>query len=166
MKINEEGSRYGLDAKGRGQTYLNYTFSLIGDKYESGALFSFANNPETVTLRVGISFLSTDQACANAESEIGEKSFDEVVNGTKALWNEKLRKIEIDIANTPENVTEMLYTSLYRSFLTPVSGTHSGLHSKLKNMDRTMLRGSRKEYMKGQLRSISTRCTQGTCTAS
>lgn len=39
---------------------------------------------------------------------------------SKALWNEKLSKIEIDVPNTPANVTELLYSSLYRSSLTPV----------------------------------------------
>ena len=44
----------------------------IGVAYQSGALFSYDNNPETVNIRVGMSFRSEDQACANAESEIGK----------------------------------------------------------------------------------------------
>lgn len=72
---------------------------------------------------MGVSFKSTDQACSNAEIEVGSSSFDEIVAQSKALWNEKLGKIEIDVANTPANVTEMLYSSLYRSFLTPVSAS-------------------------------------------
>ena len=115
--------RYGLDAKGMGQTTLNYTRDLIGDDYESGALFSYKNNPETVIIRVGISFKSAEQACANAETEIGSASFEDIVAQSKALWNEKLSRIELDVANTPLNVTEMFYSSLYRSFLTPVSPT-------------------------------------------
>ncbi|KAI0085083.1 glycoside hydrolase family 92 protein [Irpex rosettiformis] len=113
----------GLDAKGLGQTQLNFTRNLIGGVYQSGALFSFKNTPQEILLRVGISFRSTDQACSNAETEVGSSSFDEVVAQSKALWNEKLSKIEIDVANTPENVTEMLYSSLYRSFLTPNNAT-------------------------------------------
>jgi putative alpha-1,2-mannosidase len=111
---------HGLDAKGRGLTQLNFTRNLIGDHYQSGALFSYKGTPSTIIIRVGISFISTNQACANAESEVGSSSFETIVNQSKALWNEKLSKIEIDIANTPPNVTEMLYSSLYRSFLTPV----------------------------------------------
>lgn len=111
----------GLDAKGLGQTQLNFTRNLIGGVYQSGALFSFKGTPQEILLRVGISFRSTDQACSNAETEVGTSSFDEIVTQSKALWNEKLSKIEVDVANTPANVTEMLYSSLYRSFLTPVS---------------------------------------------
>lgn len=113
--------RNGLDAKGLGQTQLNFTRNLIGGVYQSGALFSFKNDPQEVTLRVGISFKSTAQACSNAETEVGSSSFDDIVSQSKAAWNEKLSKIELDVANTPANVTEMLYSSLYRAFLTPVS---------------------------------------------
>lgn len=117
--------RYGLDAKGLGQTHLNLSQNLIGGTpYQSGALFSYEGNPEEVILRVGISFVSTDQACANAEEEIGTSSFEEIQKASKALWQEKLSKIEIDVVNTLPNVTEMLYSSLYRASLTPVGVNH------------------------------------------
>ncbi|KIJ68131.1 glycoside hydrolase family 92 protein [Hydnomerulius pinastri MD-312] len=118
------GDTYGLDAKGLGQTHLNLSQNLIGNvPYQSGALFSYDGHPEEVTLRVGVSFVSTDQACANAEEEVGTTSFDDIVNASKALWNEKLSKVEIDVAGTPEDVTEMLYSSLYRASLTPNNAT-------------------------------------------
>lgn len=113
-------SRVGLDAKGQGQTHLNLSINLIGGVYQSGALFSYANTPKTVNIRVGISFKSTEQACANAESEIGSSTFEEIQAQAKALWQEKLAKIEVDVAGTPANVTELLYSSLYRASLTPV----------------------------------------------
>ncbi|KAK7473180.1 hypothetical protein VKT23_001279 [Stygiomarasmius scandens] len=114
---------HGLDAKGLGLTRLNLTRNLIGGVYQSGALFSYQGTPSTINIRVGVSFISTEQACANAESEVGSSSFEDIVNQSKALWNEKLSKVELDIANTPPNVTEMFYTSLYRSFLTPNNAT-------------------------------------------
>ncbi|KAJ6521933.1 glycoside hydrolase family 92 protein [Mycena vulgaris] len=114
---------FGLDAKGLGQTHLNLTINLIGGVYQSGALFSFDGTPKQVNIRVGVSFVSTDQACANAESEVGSASFEEIHAQAKALWNEKLSKIEIDVPNTPPNVTELLYSSLYRSSLTPNNAT-------------------------------------------
>jgi putative alpha-1,2-mannosidase len=91
--------------------------------YQSGALVSFKDTPEQIMIRVGVSFRSVDQACANAENEIGDTAFEDVVAQSVAQWNDKLSRIELDIANTPQNVTEMLYSSLYRAFLTPVSFT-------------------------------------------
>ncbi|KAF9227212.1 glycoside hydrolase family 92 protein [Gyrodon lividus] len=117
------GDTYGLDAKGLGQTHLNLSQNLIGAPYQSGALFSYDGNPEEVTLRVGISFVSAEQACANVEEEIGTRSFESIVSASKEAWNEKLSKIEIDIAGTPDDVTEMLYSSLYRASLTPNNAT-------------------------------------------
>ncbi|KAH9484970.1 putative secreted glycosidase [Psilocybe cubensis] len=117
------GDTVGLDAKGLGQTHLNLSVNLIGGVYQSGALFSFDNKPQTVNIRVGVSFRSEDQACANAESEVGDSTFEEIQAAAKALWQEKLSKIEIDVPNTPANVTEMLYSSLYRASLTPNNAT-------------------------------------------
>ncbi|KIM83325.1 glycoside hydrolase family 92 protein [Piloderma croceum F 1598] len=118
------GDNYGLDAKGLGQTHLNLSINLIGGTpYQSGALFSYDGKPGVVNIRVGVSFVSVDQACSNAESEVGSSSFEDIVNKSKALWQEKLSKIEIDVTNTPANITEMLYSSLYRSSLTPNNAT-------------------------------------------
>ena len=114
---------FGLDAKGLGLTRLNLTLDLIGGVYQSGALFSYAGKPREIVIRVGVSFKSVEQACANAETEVGSSSFEDILAQAKLLWQEKLQKIEIDIANTPANITEMLYSSLYRASLTPVSIT-------------------------------------------
>ena len=51
---------------------------------------------------------------------MGDSSFEDIVEQARKLWLEKLSKIEIDVVNTPPNVTEMLYSSLYRASLTPV----------------------------------------------
>ena len=115
------GDTFGLDAKGLGMTHLNLSLNLIGGVYQSGALFSYLGEPEQVNIRVGVSFVSVDQACANGEEEIGTTSFDDIHARAKALWQEKLSKIEIDVGGTPPNITEMLYSSLYRASLTPVS---------------------------------------------
>ncbi|KAF9482237.1 glycoside hydrolase family 92 protein [Pholiota conissans] len=117
------GDTEGLDAKGLGQTHLNLSVNLIGGVYQSGALFSYANKPKQVNIRVGVSFRSADQACANAESEIGDATFEEIQAQAKAMWQDKLSKIEIDVAGTPPNVTELLYSSLYRASLTPNNAT-------------------------------------------
>ncbi|KAL9711479.1 hypothetical protein Ac2012v2_004550 [Leucoagaricus gongylophorus] len=117
------GDMFGLDAKGLGMTHLNLSLNLIGGVYQSGALFSYSGQPEQVNIRVGISFVSTDQACTNAEEEIGTTSFDDIHARAKALWQEKLSKIEIDVSGTAPNITEMLYSSLYRASLTPNNAT-------------------------------------------
>ena len=115
--------RNGLVARGLGETSIDYETSLIPGAIEAGALFSFSESPTQVTIRVGVSFLSETQACANAESEIGTATFEEIVARSKALWNERLSRIEIDVPHTLPNITELLYSSLYRASLTPVGAS-------------------------------------------
>ena len=125
------GLDYWGDAKGLWQTNLNLSVDLIGDVYQSGALFSYAGEPEEIIIRVGISFVSEEQACSNAETEVGDATFEEIEAASKALWNERLSTITIDFANTEPNITELLYSSWYRSNLTPVSRSqtiHADLH--------------------------------------
>ena len=115
------GNRNGHVIRGLGETQLILPDSPSGDVIESGALFSFAGSPTQLIIRVGVSFLSEQQACSNAESEIGSATFDQIQAQSKALWNERLSRIEIDVPHTPPNLTELLYSSLYRASLTPVS---------------------------------------------
>ncbi|CCL98662.1 uncharacterized protein FIBRA_00664 [Fibroporia radiculosa] len=121
------GETYGLDywddAKGLGETHLNLSVNLIGDVYQSGALFSYAGEPSEINIRVGISFVSAEQACLNAETEVGSATFDEIITQSQTLWNEQLSKVTIDFSHTEPNITELLYSSLYRASLTPNNAT-------------------------------------------
>lgn len=152
---------YGLDAKGLGQTQLNLAMNLIGAPYQSGALFSYSGTPTEIIIRVGVSFVSADQACSNAESEIGSSSFENIVNEAKVLWNEKLSKIEIDVTNTPANITEMFYSSLYRASLTPVSNDRPAAFRLLTILCRITRLVRLKECSRTHRRIISTPCTAG-----
>ena len=126
-------------------------------------LFSYDNNPETVNIRVGASFRSEDQACANAKSEIEKSSFEDIEGQAKILWLEKLSKIEIDVGGgTPPNITEMLYSSLYRASLTPVCSWPLTFHFDfLRRRLRTMQLERLKEYSRTLHPSILILCTAG-----
>ena len=156
--------RNGLVVRGLGETQLRLPGSLIGDVMESGALFSFAGSPTRVLIRVGVSFLSEEQACANAESEVGTATFDQIQAQSKASWNERLSRIEIDVPHTPPNVTELLYSSLYRASLTPVS-QFSHFEGRIPDMScgklRTMLQARPKEIFWARNRLILIHCTAG-----
>ncbi|WP_425396574.1 GH92 family glycosyl hydrolase [Aeoliella sp.] len=71
----------------------------------------------TANLAVGTSFISHDQAQVNLDREIGEKSFDQVVEDAKAEWNKRLSVIEIEGATDEQMVT--FYSNLYRALLFP-----------------------------------------------
>ncbi|KAF5338528.1 hypothetical protein D9611_013248 [Ephemerocybe angulata] len=120
------GDTVGLDAKGPNMRRVNLTLNLIGGVYQSGALFSLSppnRENNVLNLRVGVSFRSVEQACANAEEEVGSATFEEIRERARALWQDKLKRLELDIPNTHSNVTQMVYSSMYRSFLTPNNAT-------------------------------------------
>lgn len=98
----------------------NSTDPAFSTSAAAAAAAAAASKKREITFRVGVSFVSVDQACQNAEEEVGDLSFEEVWENARILWQEQLSRVEVDLKNTPVNVTEMLYSSLYRSALTPV----------------------------------------------
>lgn len=86
-----------------------------------GVLFTFSEN--IVTSRVGVSFISTAQACANVNSQIPAGTARETITtATKDAWNTNvLSKITTTDTNTTN--LELLYTSLYHMSIIPTNKT-------------------------------------------
>tara|TARA_R110002050_G_scaffold261165_4_gene401146 strand:- start:7590 stop:9788 length:2199 start_codon:yes stop_codon:yes gene_type:complete len=72
---------------------------------------------DTITLKIGLSFVSTKNAKENLEAEIGSKSFDEVYKSGEKEWNKLLSRIKVKGGSEREK--ELFYSCLYRSFLWP-----------------------------------------------
>ncbi|WP_235875065.1 GH92 family glycosyl hydrolase [Saccharopolyspora aridisoli] len=95
--------------------------------------FDTAQSPHVVA-RIGISFVSADNARANAESEQGGRGFDEVRDGSRAAWNGMLRRI--DVGGGSDEDRRRLYTGLYHSLLHPnvfsdVNGEYAGFDGQV-----------------------------------
>jgi predicted alpha-1,2-mannosidase len=91
-----------------------------GDK--TGAWLSFPTHAgQQVSLKIGISFVSEDQARRNAVGEIPDFNFNAVRARTTAAWQAALAPIELRGA-TPEQA-KMLYTAVYHSMLLPADRT-------------------------------------------
>lgn len=92
---------------------LILTLGLIS---QLGALFTFAPAPEgipTVILaRVGVSFISTEQACANAEEEIPDFDFNSVQAANRAAWNELLGRVQVDTTNVTTETVQLFYSAV------------------------------------------------------
>jgi len=85
-----------------------------------GGYFRFAPSETGVTLRIATSLLSVDQARRNLEMELGDSSFDSVRDHAQALWDAKLKVIEVQGASWDQLTT--LYSNLYRLHLYPNHG--------------------------------------------
>ena len=88
----------------------------------SGAWMSFpTTSGQKVTMKLGISFISEDQARQNALDEIPAFDFEATHAAAVAAWDKALGNLQVDGA-TPEQA-QMLYTALYHTMLMPVDRT-------------------------------------------
>lgn len=89
----------------------------------NGLILDFGNSKdEPITIRMGISFVSAENAKNNLFAEAGDKDFDAVRNEADGSWNTELSKILID---ADEETKEIFYTSLYHTMIMPTDFTDS-----------------------------------------
>ncbi|KAI9068181.1 glycoside hydrolase family 92 protein [Trametes sanguinea] len=101
------------------QLYTSFTDEL-------GALFTFAPNPNGTTAilaRVGVSFISSEQACANAAEEIPDFDFDGVRKTSRAQWSELLGRVQVDPSGVDPEIVDLFYSSMYRTHISPADYT-------------------------------------------
>ncbi|KAI1331003.1 glycoside hydrolase family 92 protein [Xylariaceae sp. FL0255] len=87
-----------------------------------GAVFTF--NSTNVTSRVGVSFISSDQACSNVDSQLpAGTALSTLEDNVKTAWSEQVLS-KITTTDT-SNLTkiQMLYSSLYHNQLIPANKT-------------------------------------------
>jgi predicted alpha-1,2-mannosidase len=86
---------------------------------KTGAWLSFAPRAgQPVLMKLGISFVSVEQARQNAVSEIPGFDFDSTQAAAISAWDQALGKIELQ-GETPEQA-QVFYTALYHTMLEPV----------------------------------------------
>ena len=88
----------------------------LGFQPELGGIFTFKPNPSSETTsilaRVGVSFISSAQACKNAEDEIPDYDFGRVHKEARYSWNELLGRVQVDPSGVEEETVELFYSSV------------------------------------------------------
>jgi len=116
------------DANDQPSTYTN---NLKTKK----AAVTFENpNNEPIVLKIGISPVDVLNAKLNLETEIGDKTFEQVKQEAQATWEKQLEKIIIESDN--QDYKSIFYTSLYHTMLAPniyqdVDGRYRGMDLKI-----------------------------------
>ncbi|MFN2975734.1 GH92 family glycosyl hydrolase [Terriglobus aquaticus] len=88
----------------------------------SGGYLSFATTRgQEVRMKVGISFVSVEQARKNAEEEVRAFDFTGTRNALIAAWDKALGAV--DVHGETADQRSMLYTALYHTMLMPVDRT-------------------------------------------
>jgi predicted alpha-1,2-mannosidase len=92
--------------------------ALPGGGAQSGAYLTFnARKHRVVQARVGLSFVSVDNARANLAAESLGRGFGKVRRGARARWNGMLRRIRVD--GGPLALKRLFYTQLYHALIHP-----------------------------------------------
>lgn len=79
--------------------------------------FNFNNeDSQELTVKVALSAVSTEGALNNLQAEVGQKSFETIVEETQQKWEKELATIE---ATGSQDQKSMIYTSFYHTMINP-----------------------------------------------
>ncbi len=101
---------------GKKRLYKGYNKEIIGDSIGAYMSYDF-KKPTQVVVRVGVSYVSIDNARENLEKETNGLSFDEIQKETARNWDELLSKIKVE-GGTKDDKT-IFYTALYHTLIHP-----------------------------------------------
>ena len=101
-----------------GKTRLmpGYAMEVVGDSIGSYMRYNF-KEPTVVEMKVGISYVSIENARENLEKETATKSFDQILAEAREDWNGYLSKIEVEGGSEDDKVK--FYTALYHTLIHP-----------------------------------------------
>lgn len=68
-------------------------------------------------IKIATSYISFNQALLNLETELSDKSFEQVKNDAESLWESYLSRVEIETKD--EKLFKTFYSCMYRAFLYP-----------------------------------------------
>ncbi|KAH8658198.1 putative alpha-1,2-mannosidase family protein [Xylariales sp. PMI_506] len=123
FKIHDVGTYYDIYAS---TDVLNLTVArgyYSGVPIPAGAFVRFEPLDGPVLARVGVSFLSSEQACANAEAEIPDFDFAAVQSAAVDAWREKLSPIVVDTKSINSSLLTTFYSGIYRTMINPQNYT-------------------------------------------
>ncbi|WP_074586217.1 GH92 family glycosyl hydrolase [Pedobacter antarcticus] len=95
-----------------------------------------------VELKIGLSFVSTANAKANLDKEIGNKSFESIRSEAHKTWEKMLSAVQVKGGTEKQKV--MLYSSLYRSLLWPA--LRSDVNGEFKDAKHAVVKADNYKY--------------------
>ncbi|QDS77795.1 hypothetical protein FKW77_005545 [Venturia effusa] len=100
---------------------LTISRSINGYPLPGGAFIRFeSSGKEPISARVGISFISANQACKSAESEIPHFDFDGTKSAAETAWRQKLSPIVVSTGGGVNlSLLTNMYSGIYRTMMNP-----------------------------------------------
>ena len=101
---------------------LKISRGINSDPLPGGAFVRFTSS-DPVLARVGLSFISSDQACSIAESEIPSYNFDAIHSAAVSAWRAKLSPITVSRNMVNNSLLRNFYSGIYRTMINPQNYT-------------------------------------------
>lgn len=101
---------------GKTRLYKGYKREVIGDSIGTYFTYHF-KEPTQVEVKIGVSYVSIENARENLERETASLSFDDIYENTSSKWNDLLSKIEVEGGTKDEKT--IFYTALYHALIHP-----------------------------------------------
>lgn len=98
--------------------------SINGYPLPGGAFVRFESGRYPVYARVGISMISSEQACKNAESEIPDFDFQRLIRESRDAWKHKMLPIKIETTGVDKSMVTNFYSGIYRTMINPQNWTN------------------------------------------
>jgi len=101
---------------GKTQIKKGFRQEVAGDSIGTFMRYHF-EVPTSVEMRIGISYVSIDNARENLEKETSERTFEQILKETQQDWNAHLAKIEVEGGTQEDKIK--FYTALYHTLIHP-----------------------------------------------
>ena len=92
------------------------TKMVVGDSIGTYFTYKF-DKTETIEVKIGISYVSIDNARENLQKETENKSFDSIYKETYKEWNNLLSRIKVEGGSEDDKI--IFYTALYHTLIHP-----------------------------------------------
>ncbi|WP_109098226.1 GH92 family glycosyl hydrolase [Aquimarina sp. AU58] len=126
---------------GKERIKKGYTKEVVGDSIGGYMKYHF-ETPTQVEMKVGISYVSIENARENLEKETLDKTFDQIRQETRKNWNQYLSKIEVEGGKKEDKVK--FYTALYHTLIHPNTlNDVNGEYPKMKTRETLKTEGTR-----------------------
>ena len=105
-----------MSYNGKTRIKKGYRKEVVGDSIGSYFTYHF-KEPTQVEVKIGVSYISIENARENLEKETLSLSFKDAYSSTASKWNNLLSKIKVE-GGTKDNKT-IFYTALYHTLIHP-----------------------------------------------
>ena len=118
-----------------------------GKRNGNAVVYLADGGTQPVELKIGLSFVSVENAKANLDAEIADKSFETIRNEATQTWENLLSSVQVKGGTDKQQ--QMLYSCLYRSCLWPA--LRSDVNGEYTDVKKQVVKGDFRYYTEPSL---------------